>query len=469
LNLPKPISSAHAQALKLCVSASPETAALSAARDLAESIRAAVDARGLCLLALSGGRSPGKMLMALARQHVPWRSVHIFQVDERAAPDGSADRNWTGLQENLLDSIDIPAANLHPMPVEDHHLEQAAERYFADLAGVAGPAPVFDLVHLGLGGDGHTASLIPNDPVLNESGKDVAVTGKYQGYRRLTLTYPCLRRARQLLWFVTGTEKAAMLARLRQHDRSIPAGRLGHDRNVVYADRSAAPDTSGFPHSPVLSIDVGGSHVKLMDSANRERRKFESGPELTAGQMCEQVLDLAADWDFAAVSIGIPAPIRNNRLLSNPPNLGAGWVEFDYAAAVGKPLKIMNDAAMQALGSYQGGKALFLGLGTGLGSAMITHNMIAPLELAHLPYRKNRTFEDYVGEDGLERMGKSKWNKHVRQVVTLLQHALLPDEVILGGGNVRHVTELPANCRRGDNRDAFLGGFRLWENGFIET
>ncbi len=468
LKEPQPALSANSQRLKLCVSSSPEAAALSAASELAESMRAAVDARGLCLLALSGGHSPAGMLVALSRQRIPWQSVHIFQVDERAAPNGSADRNWTGLQENLLKHIDIPAANLHPMPVENDDLDRAADHYFAELVSVAGQSPVFDIIHLGLGSDGHTASLIPGDPVLNVLKKDLAVTGQYQGYQRLTLTYPCLRRARQLLWFVTGADKAAMLVRLQHHDRNIPAGRLGHDRNVVYTDHSAAPVTSANPLSPVLSIDVGGSHVKLMDSVNRQRRQFESGPGLTAGQMCEQVLALAADWNYAAVSIGIPGPIRNNRPLVNPPNLGGGWVEFDYGNAFGKPLKIINDAAMQALGSYQGGKVLFLGLGTGLGSAMVTQSMIAPMELAHLPYRKKRTFEDYVGEHGLERMGKTKWCKHVRRVITLLQSALLPDEVIVGGGNVRHIAELPAGCRRGDNDDAFLGGFRLWENGFIE-
>lgn len=460
----EPTVRAESQRLKLCVSSTPEAAAVSAAAGMAESIRAAVDARGCCLLALSGGHSPLGMLFALSRQRVPWQSVHIFQVDERAAPADSADRNWSGLHENLLKHIEIPAGNLHPMPVDVGDLEQAADRYLAELVGIAGQRPVFDIIHLGLGGDGHTASLIPEDPVLEALGKDVAVTGRYQGYQRLTLTYPCLRRARQLVWFVTGADKAAMLARLQHHDRSIPAGRLAHDRNVIYADQLAAPVRSDKPVFPVLSIDVGGSHVKFMDSANRQRRQFESGPGLTAGQMCEQVLALAADWNYAAVSIGIPGPVRNNRPVLNPPHLGDGWVDFDYSAAFGKPLKIINDAAMQALGSYRGGKALFLGLGTGLGSAMVTDSMIAPMELSHLPYRKKRTFEDYVGEHGLERMGKAKWRKHVSRVVTILQHALLPDEVIVGGGNVRHMHELPPGCRRGDNSDAFSGGFRLWEN-----
>lgn len=454
--------------LELCVGSSPEAAAATAADGLADYIRAAVNARGRCTLAFSGGRSPMGMLTALSRQQVPWKSVHIFQVDERAAPDGSPDRNWTGLQTSLLDHIDIPAVNVHAVRLDGNGLAEAAQRYATELAAVAGQPPVIDIIHLGLGDDGHTASLVPNDPVLDEVSNDVAVSGQYQGYRRLTLTYPCLRRARQLVWFVTGADKAHMLARLVHRDKSIPAGRIDHDRNAVYADELAAPGGSVTTLSPVLSIDVGGSHVKAMDSANRERRQFKSGPELSAQEMCRRVLGLTADWDYAAVSIGIPAPIRNNRPVSNPPNLGAGWVGFDYAAAFARPLKIMNDAAMQALGSYQGGKTLFLGLGTGLGTAMITQHLIAPMELAHLPYRKNRTYEDYVGEAGLQRLGKNKWRKHVTQVVTLLQHALLPEEVILGGGNIRHIDVLPPGCRRGNNDDAFLGGFRLWENEFLE-
>jgi polyphosphate glucokinase len=273
-----------------------------------------------------------------------------------------------------------------------------------------------------------------------------------------------LRRARQLIWFATGADKATVLGRLLHKDPGIPAGRIGHDRNIIYTDHLAAPAASAKAVYPVLSIDVGGSHVKVMDSARRERRQFESGPELSAGEMCRRVLELTADWDYATVSIGIPAPIRNNRPVSNPPNLGTGWVGFDYAAAFDKPLKIINDAAMQALGSYQGGKTLFLGLGTGLGTTLITDRVITPMELAHLPYRKNRTFEDYIGEAGLQRLGKTKWRKHVAQVVALLQRALLPEEVILGGGNVRHFDELPDGCRRGKNDAAFLGGFRLWEN-----
>lgn len=453
---------------QLLVSNSAESTALSAAKGLANSIRAAVQARGQCTLALSGGSSPKGLLAALAKEQLPWQSVHIFQVDERAAPAGSPDRNWTSLQAMLLDHIEIPTNNIHVMPADDDDLQGAAKRYAAKLTAVAGPQPVIDIVHLGLGGDGHTASLIPGDPVLGETESDVAVSGKFQGYQRLTLTYPCLRRARQLVWFVIGANKAAMLEKLLQADQRIPAGRLGHDRNVVYADQLAAPDQPDAQCSPVLSIDVGGSHVKFMDSVNRERRQFESGKKLSAEEMCKQVLGLVTDWDYGAVSIGIPAPVRNGRPLSNPPNLGSGWVDFDYASCFGQPLKIMNDAAMQALGSYQGDKMLFLGLGTGLGAAMITQHMIAPFELAHLPYRKNKTYEDYVGEQGLERLGKDKWRKHVERVVDLWRNALLPDYVVLGGGNVRHFEVLPSGCRRGDNDDAFKGGFRLWQSDYLE-
>lgn len=460
---------AFARQLRLRVSSSPEAAAAAAACGLADCIRAAVNARGRCTLAFSGGQSPTDMLTELSRQQVPWAAVHIFQVDERAAPKGSADRNWTLLQQNLLRQIDIPADNLHPMPLDStDSLQSAANLYAEELADIAGRKPVIDIIHLGLGNDGHTASLISGDPVLGETSCDVAATGAYQGYRRLTLTYPCLRRARQLLWFVVGADKAEMLRRLQDEDESIPAGRIGHDRNLLYVDQMAAAGRPAMKLSPVLAIDVGGSHVKLMDSASRQRRKFESGPRLTAQQMCDGALTLAADLDYAAVSIGIPAPVRNNHPISNPPNLGSGWIEFDYASAFGKPLKIMNDAAMQALGSYQGGKILFLGLGTGLGAAMVTQHFIAPMELGHLPYRKNKSFEDYVGERGLQRLGKGKWRKHVAQVVSLLRSALLPEEVILGGGNVRLLDELPEGCRRGNNDDAFEGAFRLWENDYVE-
>lgn len=216
------------------------------------------------------------------------------------------------------------------------------------------------------------------------------------------------------------------------------------------------------PDAPrVLAVDVGGSHVKAVLNGVDERRRLASGPKLTAAEMARGVLELVSDWHFEAVSIGIPAPIVAGRVAKEPVNLGTGWVGFDYEAAFGKPTKLINDAAMQALGSYEGGRMLFLGLGTGLGSALILDGVVAPLELGHLPFRK-ATFEHYVGERGLERMGHKRWRKAVLETIERLRAALLPEEVVLGGGNVEKVGELPAGCRLGRNVDAFRGGFRLW-------
>lgn len=452
--------------MQIYVDDSPEESARSAAKGMARAINAAVRARGVCTIALSGGRSPAPLFAALAGEDIPWDSVHLFQVDERATPADDSNRNWLLLQSNLLQKVAIPSNNLHPILIDVDKPYVAAESYAKTLRTIAGQQPVIDIVHLGLGHDGHLASLVPDDSVLDVNDKEVAVTQAYEGYRRITLTYPCLRRARQIAWFVTGSEKTAMLRRLRSGDVSIPAGRLGHDHATIYADRAAAIGaTRGRPRC-VLSIDVGGSHVKLMDSINRERRQFESGTSLTPQQFVHQVQTLTADWAYDAVTMGVPGPVRNGTLIATPPNLGTGWVGFDHAAAFDRPLKIVNDAAMQALGSYRHGKMLFLGLGTGLGSTLIVDRQIVAMELGHLPYRKNRSFEDYVGEHGLKRMGKTKWRHHVEQVVAVLTAALLPDEVVLGGGNVRHIKSLPNGCRRGDNQDAFLGGFKAWDDSY---
>lgn len=212
----------------------------------------------------------------------------------------------------------------------------------------------------------------------------------------------------------------------------------------------------------VLVVDVGGTNVKMLATGQTERRRFPSGPNLTAEQMVAQVRKLTEDWKHDAVSIGYPGPVLHNRPLTEPHNLGTGWVGFDYEAAFGCPVKIVNDAAMQALGSYRGGKMLFLGLGTGLGTTLIVDGLVEPMELAHLPYKKG-TFEDYVGNRGYERLGEKKWRRHVADVVARLVAALRPDEVVLGGGNVKKLEELPPGCRAGNNADAFLGGFRLWE------
>jgi polyphosphate glucokinase len=212
----------------------------------------------------------------------------------------------------------------------------------------------------------------------------------------------------------------------------------------------------------VLVVDVGGTHVKILASGQKERREFPSGPAMTADEMVRGVKELAGDWKYDAVSIGYPGPVLHGRPLAEPFNLADGWVGFDYGAAFGCPVKVINDAAMQALGSYKGGKMLFLGLGTGLGTAMIVDGIVEPMELGHLPYKKG-TYEDYVGIRGLERRGKKRWRQYVTDIVALLVAALEPDDVVLGGGNVKKLKELPAGCRTGDNDNAFLGGFRLWE------
>jgi polyphosphate glucokinase len=216
------------------------------------------------------------------------------------------------------------------------------------------------------------------------------------------------------------------------------------------------------PRAPaVLAVDVGGSHVKEVLNGLDERRRFASGAKLTAEQMVAGVLEQTADWDYVGVSVGIPAPVVDGRVVLDPVNLGKGWVGFDFEAAFGKPTKVINDAAMQAFGSYEGGRMLFLGLGTGLGTTMILDGVIAPMELGHLPFRK-ATYEHYVGEAGLERVGHKRWKKDVLETIAHLSRALLPDYVVLGGGNARDLGELPPNCRLGHNEDAFLGGFRLW-------
>lgn len=213
----------------------------------------------------------------------------------------------------------------------------------------------------------------------------------------------------------------------------------------------------------VLVVDVGGTSVKIFASGQQAVRKFRSGPALSPKQMIAGVVEAAEDWVYDAVSIGYPGPVSRGRLLEEPRNLGVGWVGFDFMKAFGCPVKVVNDAAMQALGSYEGGRMLFLGLGTGLGSALIADKVIMPMELAHLPYRKGKTFEDYVGLRGLERLGKTKWRQAVDDVVTQLKTALVADYVVLGGGNAKKLVQLPEGARLGDNAHAFIGGERLWK------
>lgn len=214
----------------------------------------------------------------------------------------------------------------------------------------------------------------------------------------------------------------------------------------------------------VLVVDIGGTNVKILATGQAEPRKFPSGPTLTPKRMVAGVKKLAGDWRYDVVSIGYPGPILGGRPVSEPFNLGPGWVGFNFQAAFGRPVKVINDAAMQALGSYQRGKMLFLGLGTGLGSTMIVDGIVEPAELGHLPYKsRRRTYEDYVGLRGLKRMGRKRWEQHVVELIERLIAALEPDDVVLGGGNVKQLKTLPAGCRAGDNANAFLGGFRLWE------
>jgi polyphosphate glucokinase len=214
----------------------------------------------------------------------------------------------------------------------------------------------------------------------------------------------------------------------------------------------------------VLVIDVGGTHVKILATGKKEHRAVESGPTMTAEHMVVEVKQLAAGWRYDAVSIGYPGPVVHNRPLQEPRNLGAGWVGFDFRGAFGRPVKLINDAAMQALGSYKGGHMLFFGLGTGLGSAMVVDGIVEPMELGHLPYKKGRTYEDYVGLRGLKQLGKKRWRRHVGVVVRLLQAALQPDDTVIGGGNTKKLDELPPGCRLGDNANAFIGGFQLWKD-----
>jgi polyphosphate glucokinase len=213
----------------------------------------------------------------------------------------------------------------------------------------------------------------------------------------------------------------------------------------------------------VLVIDVGGTSVKILITGQGEPRKFPSGPELKPEQMVSAVKQIVRDWKYDVVSIGYPALVLRGKPAAEPHNLGRSWVGFDFKSALGRPVKIINDAAMQALGSYKGGLLLFVGLGTGLGSALVHDGLVVPMELGHLSY-KNGTYEDYIGLRGLKRLGMKKWRRHVRYCVARLIEALHPDDVVLGGGNAKKLKELPAGCRAGDNANAFLGGFRLWDD-----
>jgi polyphosphate glucokinase len=214
----------------------------------------------------------------------------------------------------------------------------------------------------------------------------------------------------------------------------------------------------------VLVIDVGGTNLKVSVGGEGEIIKIPSGPTLTAAAFASKVKEAVAGRVFDAVSIGYPGPVVNGRPAVEPKNLSTGWVDFDFETAFGKPVRVVNDAAMQALGGYTGGRMLFLGLGTGLGSALIVDGVLAPMELAHMPYRKEKTFEDYVGLRGYEKLGKKKWQDHVHKVVAILKHGLQADNVLLGGGQAKKLKELPDGTRMGNNADAITGGLRLWND-----
>ena len=215
----------------------------------------------------------------------------------------------------------------------------------------------------------------------------------------------------------------------------------------------------------VLVVDIGGTNVKILASGQRTPRKFPSGKKMTPKDMVRGVKELAAEWKYDAVAIGYPGLVRNGRIMTEPHNLGRRWVGFDFKSAFGRPVRIMNDAAMQALGNYKGGLLLFLGLGTGLGAALVADGgVVIPMELAHLSF-KNGTYEDYLGVRALQRLGKKKWQKYVEFGTARMIEAVHPDDIVLGGGNTKKLKKMPKGCRAGDNANAFIGGFRLWENG----
>jgi polyphosphate glucokinase len=216
----------------------------------------------------------------------------------------------------------------------------------------------------------------------------------------------------------------------------------------------------------ILAVDVGGTHVKILATGETQKREIVSGPRMTARQMVSDVKKLAKDWAYDVISVGFPGPVLHGRPVAEPHNLGPGWMGFDFATAFGLPVRVINDAAMQALGSYRGGRMLFLGLGTGLGTAMIVNGVVEPMEFGHLPYKKG-TYEDYVGDRGLHRVGKKRWRKLVEDVIERLVAATEPDDVVIGGGNVVHLKTLPKGCRAGNNDNAFIGGFRMWDSAHL--
>lgn len=229
------------------------------------------------------------------------------------------------------------------------------------------------------------------------------------------------------------------------------------------AVRLDKPDAE-LPKQTVLAIDLGGTHLKVHLSTGGEKRSVVSGPTMTPKKMVAAVREMTKDWEYGFVGMGYPGPVKDSRPSADPHNLGPGWKGYDFEEAFGKPTQIVNDALLQAIGSYEGGRMLFLGLGTGLGTAMIMDNVCVPLEIGHLPYRKTLSYEDYIGLRGLKRRGKDKWRESVADIATMFQAAYEPDYIVIGGGNVDKLKDMPENCRRGDNENAFVGGFRLWQS-----
>jgi polyphosphate glucokinase len=250
--------------------------------------------------------------------------------------------------------------------------------------------------------------------------------------------------------------KSSLAGRCKQRTRRL-------DRSDISSEAAIRDESQSLPKR-VLVVDVGGSSVKILVTGEAKFRSFRSGSALTPAHMVSEVKKLAADWTYDVVSIGCPGRVLGGRLVEQPVNLGRGWVGFDFARAFGCPVKLVNDAAMQALGSYRGGKMLFVGLGTGLGAAVIRDGTVLPMEIGHLPYKK-ATYERYIGRAGLERRGKKKWRRHVADVVKRLTDALEPDYTVIGGGNVTKLKALPPGCRLGENANAFRGGFHLWKRG----
>lgn len=262
----------------------------------------------------------------------------------------------------------------------------------------------------------------------------------------------------------TGTNSASTPERVAETS-ATPAQPVEANHTATITSTEAVPSERRAPTSApatVLAIDIGGTKVKILATGQTEPRKAPSGKDFTPGRLVETVQELAQGWDYEAISVGYPGLVGNLGPRSEPGNLGPGWVGFDYAAAFGKPVKMINDAAMQALGSYEGGRMLFLGLGTGLGSTLITGHVIIPMELGQLQYDRDRTLGAVLGRAGLDGLGKGEWRKAVNNAVTALMRGFLVDYVVIGGGNAKRVKELPPGVRLGHNLTAFRGGFRLW-------